>query len=313
MVAPATPAAARTAVRSAWRGRLGAYVALTKPRIIELLLVTTVPAMLLAARDLPGLDPLRLAALVVLTMVGGTLAAGSANSINCYWDRDIDAIMNRTRRRPLPAHSVPPGPALAFGIGLGVGSIAFLAVLVNPLAAGLTLLAIGIYVGVYTIWLKRTSTQNIVIGGAAGALPPVIGWAAVTNEVSLAALIMFAVVFVWTPPHFWALAIRLERDYRAAGVPMLPVVSGLAVTMHQILLYTVVMVALSLALIPAADMGIIYAISSCAVGAWFLGETVVMWRDATPARAIRVYRASITYLTLLFAAIAVDALLTIRL
>jgi heme o synthase len=308
VVAPVITAGAATPARASWRDRVRAYVALTKPRIIELLLVTTVPAMLLAAREVPAMAPSQLAWLIVMTVLGGTLAAGSANAINCYWDRDIDQLMTRTRRRPLPAHVVNPRAALAFGIVLGAVACALLAVTVNALAAALTLLAIGIYVVVYTIWLKRTSTQNIVIGGAAGALPPMIGWAAVTNEIAATPVLLFLIVFVWTPPHFWALSMRLVRDYRAAGVPMLPVIRGVAATSRSIVRYTVVLVALSLLLIPVGGMGLIYATAAMSLGAWFLLEAIGLLRDGTAAPAIRVYKVSIVYLALLFAAIALDAL-----
>ena len=219
------------------RDRVGAYVALTKPRIIELLLVTTLPAMVLAARGIPSLW------LVFWTLVGGTMAAGAANAINCYFDRDIDELMTRTRRRPLPAHTVPPENAFMFGLILGVIAFGLMAFFVNLVAAFLTLVAMAFYVVVYTLILKRSTPQNIVLGGAAGALPPVIGWAAVTGDITLPALLLFAVVFYWTPPHFWALSMRLRRDYAAAGVPMLPVVAGVAETNRQIVLYSVLMVA----------------------------------------------------------------------
>jgi protoheme IX farnesyltransferase len=312
-IAPALPANVTRAVTASWADRARAYVALTKPRIIELLLITTVPAMLLAARDLAAMSSGHLAWLIVITLVGGTLAAGSANAINCYWDRDIDEVMNRTRRRPLPAHVISPTHALVFGIALGATACLLLAVLVNPLASALTLLAIGIYVGVYTIWLKRSTPQNIVIGGAAGALPPVIGWAAVTNDLSATPLVLFLVVFFWTPPHFWALSIRLLRDYAAARVPMLPVVQGIPATNRQILVYTVILVALTALLLPIGAMGVIYAAGAALLGGWFLLETWRLWRDGSPARAIRVYKVSITYLAGLFAAIGLDAILTIRL
>jgi len=296
-----------------WRTKVRAYVALTKPRIIELLLVTTLPAMLLAARDVSGLSPWYLSWLVAWTLIGGTLAAGAANAMNCYLDRDIDLVMTRTRRRPLPAHTIAPEDALTFGLALGVGSFILLVVFVNLLAAVLTMLAIAFYVIVYTLLLKRSTTQNIVIGGAAGALPPMIGWAAVTGEVSAASILLFLIVFYWTPPHFWALSMRLLRDYAAARVPMLPVVRGVPVTNRKIVLYTALLVALTLALVPIGAMGLIYTVGAAVFGAWFLAETLAMWRDASPARAIRVYKISITYLTGLFAAIALDALLTIRL
>ena len=213
--------------------KVRAYVALTKPRIIELLLVTTVPAMVLAQRGIPPLG------LIAATLVGGSLAAGSANAINQYLDRDIDQLMTRTRRRPLPAHAIEPEDALVFGLALGVVAFAELAVFTNLLAAFLTLLAIAFYVVVYTIWMKRTTPQNIVIGGLAGALPPLIGWAAVTGDIALPGLFLVAIVFYWTPPHFWALSMRLAKDYRAAGVPMLPVVRGIPETTKQIALYSV--------------------------------------------------------------------------
>ena len=290
-----------------------AYIALTKPRIIELLLVTTVPAMVLATREVPGIEWTNWGWLVAWTLVGGTLAAGSANAINCYLDRDIDELMARTRRRPLPAHQVEPERAVIFGIVLGVISFAVMAYFVNLVAAFLTLLAIGFYVVVYTIMLKRTTPQNIVIGGAAGALPPVIGWAAVTGHVGIPALLLFALVFYWTPPHFWALSLRIRKDYAAAGVPMLPVVKGIPETTRQIALYAVLMVAISLVLWAVARMGPVYLVAAVVLGAVFLWQAYRLWRhgtseEASTAGAIRLYRYSISYLTLLFAAVAVDAL-----
>jgi protoheme IX farnesyltransferase len=290
-----------------------AYIALTKPRIIELLLVTTVPAMVLATREVPGIEWTNWGWLVAWTLVGGTLAAGSANAINCYLDRDIDELMARTRRRPLPAHQVEPERAVVFGIVLGVISFAVMAYFVNLVAAFLTLLAIGFYVVVYTIMLKRTTPQNIVIGGAAGALPPVIGWAAVTGHVGIPALLLFALVFYWTPPHFWALSLRIRKDYAAAGVPMLPVVKGIPETTRQIALYAVLMVAISLVLWAVARMGPVYLVAAVVLGSMFLWQAYRLWRhgtseEASTAGAIRLYRYSISYLTLLFAAVAVDAL-----
>ncbi len=293
-----------------------AYVALTKPRIIELLLVTTVPAMVLASREVPGMalgDWLRVA---FWTLVCGTLAAGSANAVNQYLERDIDERMARTRRRPLPAQAVEPERAMLFGIVLGVISVAAMAWFVNLVAAFLTLLAIGFYVVVYTILLKRSTPQNIVIGGAAGALPPVIGWAAVTGDVALPALLLFAVVFYWTPPHFWALALRIRNDYAAAGVPMLPVVRGIAETSRQIGLYTILLVALTIVFAIVARMGAIYLAAAIILGTLFLWRAYVLWRQGTApeestAQAVRLYRYSISYLTLLFAAIAVDALVIV--
>jgi protoheme IX farnesyltransferase len=295
---------------------LRAYVALTKPRIIELLLVTTIPAMVLATRDLPGVNWGNWGIVVFWTLAGGTLAAGAANAINQYLDRDIDLLMTRTRRRPLPAHAVEPEQALIFGIVLGIVSVGLLAVFVNLVAAFLTLLAIGFYVFVYTMLLKRTSTQNIVIGGAAGALPPVIGWAAVTGNVGLPAIMLFALVFYWTPPHFWALSLRLAKDYAAAGVPMLPVVRGTAETTRQIFLYTVLLVAVSLIFFAVARMGLVYLVAALVLGAAFLWQSGRLARegtvDGTAAGAIRLYKFSITYLTLLFLAVAVDALVAVR-
>ncbi len=291
-----------------------AYIALTKPRIIELLLVTTIPAMVLATREIPGFQPAEWFRLVFWTLICGTLAAGSANAINQYLDRDIDELMSRTRRRPLPAHSVTPENAVVFGIVLGVFSVVAMAWTVNLVAAFLTLLAIGFYVFVYTIMLKRTTPQNIVIGGAAGALPPVIGWAAVTGRVEIPALLLFAMVFYWTPPHFWALSLRIRKDYEAAHVPMMPVVRGVPETARQILLYTVLLVAISLVFYAVARMGPLYLVAAIGLGAVFLWRSLTLWRQATSpegslAQAIRLYKYSISYLTLLFVAIAIDSLL----
>ncbi|HET7029968.1 MAG TPA: heme o synthase [Candidatus Limnocylindrales bacterium] len=290
-----------------------AYIALTKPRIIELLLVTTVPAMVLATREVPGIQLGHWTWLTIWTLVGGTLAAGSANAINCYLDRDIDELMSRTRRRPLPAHQVEPERAVVFGLALAVVAFAVLAFFVNLLAAFLGMLAIAFYVVVYTIILKRSTPQNIVIGGAAGALPPVIGWAAVTGSVGIPALILFALVFYWTPPHFWALSLRIRKDYAAAGVPMLPVVRGIPETTRQIGLYTILMVAISLILFAVARMGPIYLVAAVVLGVLFLRQAYSLWRrgaseEESTAGAIRLYRYSISYLTLLFAAIALDTL-----
>jgi protoheme IX farnesyltransferase len=285
------------------RDRVGAYVALTKPRIIELLLVTTVPAMVLAARGIPSL------VLVWWTLVGGSLAAGAANAINCYFDRDIDELMTRTRRRPLPAHTVAPENALIFGLALGVVAFAVMAFLVNLVAAFLTLVAMAFYVVVYTLLLKRTTPQNIVLGGAAGALPPVIGWAAVTGDITLPSLLLFAIVFYWTPPHFWALSLRLRRDYEAAGVPMMPVVRGVPETTRQIALYTVLMIALTLAFFAAAHMGLVFLAGALLLGGLFLIQALAMWREGTDRRAVRLYKYSITYLAALFGLIILDVFL----
>jgi heme o synthase len=286
----------------------GALVALTKPRIIELLLVTTVPAMLLARHGLP---PIRL---VLVTLVGGTLAAGSANTINCYLDRDIDAVMKRTSRRPLVVGghgTITPGEALAWGIALGAGATLLLGLLANWLAASLADAAILFYIFVYTLGLKRRSPANIVIGGAAGCFPVLVGWAAVTGTVAPPALVLFAVIFLWTPPHFWALAMKFRKDYAAAHVPMLPVVAAPAVVARKILRYSYAMVAATLALTPWA--GWIYGVLAAALGAWFLAEAHrldarVAAEAASPA-PMRLFHLSIAYLTLLFAAVAVTALL----
>ncbi len=287
-----------------------AYVALTKPRIVELLLVTTVPAMVLAQRGIPS------PALIFWTLLGGTLAAGSANAINCYLDRDIDLLMARTRRRPLPAHEVEPANAVVFGIVLGVLSFVVLTLFVNLLSAFLALLAIAFYVVIYTMLLKRSTPQNIVIGGAAGALPPVIGWTAVTGDIGIPALLLFALVFYWTPPHFWALSLRIRKDYAAAGVPMLPVVKGIAETSRQIGLYSLLMVAISLILWPVAQLGTIYLAAALVLGGVFLRHAWLLWRqgsapEASTAQAIRLYRYSISYLALLFLAVAIDAIVTV--
>jgi protoheme IX farnesyltransferase len=283
--------------------RLAAYVKLTKPRIVELLLVTTVPSMILAERGMPPLP------LIGATLIGGTLSAGGANAINQYLDRDIDGIMARTRRRPLPAHVIAPGHALAFGVGLGLAGSAWLSLTVNLLAAALAGAALLFYVFVYTMWLKRTSPQNIVIGGAAGAVPALVGWAAVTGRVGLPALLLFVVVFVWTPPHFWALSLRYQRDYAAAGVPMLPVVSGTEATTRAIVGYSFVLVATSAAVWPAAGTGLLYPVSALALGGVFLARALRLRRTGTAAAAMSLFRYSVAYLALLFAAVAVDTLL----
>ncbi len=278
-----------------------AYVGLTKPRIIELLLVTTVPTMVVAQRGLPDLW------LVVATLVGGSLAAGGANTINSWADRDIDALMHRTERRPMARHQVAPDAALRFGLILGTLAFAWLWAFVNLLSAVLAIAAVLFYVFVYTLGLKRRSTQNIVIGGAAGCVPVLVGWAAVTGEVGLPALVLFAIVFAWTPPHFWALAIKYRDDYAAAGVPMLPVVRGVAETVRQILLYTVALVAITLLMGPVGDLGAIYLSAAILLGAAFIAYAVRLARERTEAVAMGLFRYSISYLGLLFLAMAVDA------
>ena len=280
-----------------------AYFALTKPRIIELLLVTTVPAMIVAQRGWPPLD------LVVWTLIGGALAAGGANAINCYVDRDIDSIMGRTRRRPLPAHRIRPANALIFGTTLGLASFGLLWATVNPMAAVLALGALLFYVFVYTIALKRTTPQNIVIGGAAGAVPVLVGWSAVTGTIEAPALAMFGIIFYWTPPHFWALSMRYEADYAAAGVPMMPVVYGRTETSRHILLYSLLLLAMCLIFFSVARMGFIYLGAALVLNALFVAGALRLRRDPTTARAWSLFRYSISYLALLFAAMALDQLI----
>lgn len=285
------------------RSTVGAYVALTKPRIIELLLVTTVPTQIVAERGLPSLW------LIVATVFGGTLAAGGANAINMYVDRDIDKLMKRTQNRPLATGAIEPRNALVFAIVLEVVAFAFLWGTVNLLSAVLAVSACLFYVFVYTLWLKRTSSHNIVIGGAAGAVPVLIGWSSVTNSLGWAPIVLFAVIFYWTPPHFWALAIRYEDDYAAADVPMLPVVADRRTTCGRIIAYTLLLWALTLLFAPVADMGPVYLVAAVALGAVFTFQTVRLFTDPTPARAMRVFGWSITYVTLLFGAMAADQLL----
>ncbi len=289
------------------RETIFAYVALTKPRIVELLLITTVPAMLLAAHGFPPLT------LIAATLVGGTLSAASANVFNCIIDADIDAKMARTAARPLVTGRISIGAALLFASILGVASFLFLAFTTTMMAAFVSLLAIAFYVLIYTLILKRSTPQNIVIGGAAGALPPVIGWAAVTGDISLVPVLLFALVFYWTPPHFWALALRIGPDYAAAGVPMLPVTAGPAETARQIWLYTILLVVMSLMLWAVAGMGLVYLGAAIVGGGIFLLRA---WRlrsdvlgDGLLRGATRLYRYSISYLTLIFAAIAIDSIL----
>jgi len=285
------------------RSKLAAYVALTKPRIIELLLITTVPAMIVAQRGMPPTW------LIMATLVGGTLAAAGANATNMVIDRDIDKLMRRTSKRPLVTGEITPRSALIFAIGLEVAAAAWLALVVNPLSAALAVAATLFYVFVYTIWLKRTSTQNIVIGGAAGAVPVLVGWAAVTNQLAIAPFAMFAIIFMWTPPHFWALAIRYKADYAAADVPMLPVVATFDETARRMVAYTVVLWAVSVAFWPLGSMGLIYLAASLVLGAMFTWKAVVLARSHKPELAMRLFKFSITYITLLFGAMALDQLL----
>ncbi len=277
------------------------YVALTKPRIIVLLELTAFCAMVMAAHGWPGLG------LVVVTMLGGALAAGGANTINMWFDRDIDQAMSRTCSRPIPSGRIEPLHALMFGIALEVASFAVLATFANVLAATLALGALLFYVLVYTMWLKRTSMQNIVIGGAAGAMPPLVGWAAVTDHVGLSAVFLFAIIFYWTPPHFWALALLIRRDYERARVPMLPVVKGDRETRAQIALYTVVMVAVTLLPVFTRTLSWVYLGGAVVLDGIFLVYALRTWRDASARSAGRLFHYSLLYLALLFAVAALDS------
>ncbi len=283
-----------------WASTARAYVALTKPRIIELLLVTTVPTMVVADKGIPSVW------LMVATVAGGTLAAGGANAINMYFDRDIDRLMERTKNRPLVTGAVTPGRALAFALVLEVLAFAWLWGFVNLLSAVLAVSATAFYVFVYTLWLKRTSSRNIIIGGAAGAVPVLVGWAAVTNSLDWAPLVLFGLIFYWTPPHFWALAIRYRDDYRAAGVPMLPAVASTRTTAVRILGYTVILWALSVLFGPVGEMGLVYLVAAMVLGAVFLLLAVQVLRTQKAAAAMRLFSYSITYITLLFGAMVVD-------
>ncbi len=280
--------------------RIGAYVALTKPRIIELLLITTLPTMIVAQRGLPPVW------LMAATLLGGSLAAGGANAINMFIDRDIDKLMHRTSRRPLVTGAVTPRNALIFAISLEVLAFVELWAWVNLLSAVLAVSATLFYVFVYTLWLKRTSSQNIVIGGAAGAVPVLVGWAAVTDSLSWTPVVMFAIIFVWTPPHFWALAVKYKDDYQAADVPMLPAVATFKRTAQEILLYSVILVGVSLLLAAVGHLGVVYIVSASVLGVVFVIMAVRLWARATPKAAMQLFSYSITYLTLLFVLMAVD-------
>lgn len=292
----------KTAARAPFPARLRGYVALTKPRIIELLLITTVPTMVVAERGLPSVW------LMVATVVGGTFAAGGANAINMVVDRDIDAVMKRTQNRPLVTGVLTPRAALTFAIGLEVVAFAWLWGFVNLLSAVLAVAACLFYVFVYTLWLKRSSKSNIVIGGAAGAAPVLIGWSAVTDSLDWAPVVLFAVIFFWTPPHFWALAIRYKDDYAAVDVPMLPSVTTLHATSVRIVAYSIVVWALTLVFVPVAEMGWIYTVAAVVLGAVFTGFGVQLLRTGSTAVAMRLFTFSITYVTLLFGAMALDQL-----
>ena len=300
------PAAERATLKDV----LAAYVGLTKPRVIELLLLTTVPVMFFAAEGIPDLW------LVVATVVGGAFSAGSASVFNCVYDRDIDEQMRRTRRRALPRHIVSPAAALVFGFVLGIASTVILYVWVNPLSAALSVAANAFYVFGYTMLLKRRTTQNIVWGGLAGCFPALIGWTAVTGSLSWVPVVLFAVVFFWTPPHTWALALRYREDYANVDVPMLPVVAPAREVGRQVVLYSWVMVATSLLLWPVAGTGLVYPIAAGVLGAFFLLEAHRMWartRDTeslTVIQPMRLFHSSNLYLSLLFVAVAVDPLIS---
>ena len=300
----------QTPDRATLRDVVAAYGGLTKPRVIELLLLTTVPVMFFAQQGVPSLG------LVIWTVLGGTLSAGSANALNCVYDRDIDEQMRRTRRRALPRHIVSPRAAFVFGLVLAVVSTLVLGFFVNWLSAGLALTASAFYLFVYTMLLKRRTTQNIVWGGLAGCFPALIGWTAVTNELAWAPVVLFAVVFFWTPPHTWALAMRYREDYASVDVPMLPVLRSGVQVARQIVAYSWVMVAVSLLLWPVADTGIVYPIAAVVLGATFLVEAHLMHHRARTSneladiKPMRLFHWSNLYLSLLFVAVALDPLLT---
>ena len=288
--------------------KLKAYFALTKPRVIELLLIATVPAMILAEKGMPSIW------LILATLFGGALSAGSANAFNCYIDADIDKVMGRTKNRPLVTGELTQREGLVFAWVIGVLSVLWFGFLINWLSAMLSLAAILFYVFIYTLGLKRRTPQNIVWGGAAGAMPALIGWAAVTNEVSAAAWVLFLIVFLWTPPHYWPLSMKYLEDYRDAGVPMLPVVAKNEVVGRQIILYAWAYFASSLLLIPVAPMGWIYTVVAVVSGLWFSFESHRLYNEAKrgiPKNPMKLFHLSITHLTLLFLAVAIDPLLFI--
>lgn len=296
-----------TTDRPDFRRKAKAYLALTKPRVIELLLVTTAPVMILAQGGIPNLWT------VIATLIGGSLSAGSAGAFNCYIDRDIDRLMKRTQNRPLVTGELTDREAISFAWILGIGSIVWLALTTNLLAAALSLAAILCYVVLYSMWLKRRTSQNIVWGGIAGCFPVVIGWAAVTGSLTWAPIILFGVIFLWTPPHYWPLSMRYRDDYAAAGVPMLAVVRGRQVVGLQVILYAWATVACSLLLIPVAPMGIVYSVVAVLSGGWFIYEAHRLYaraiRHGEEVKPMRVFHSSISYLTLLFIAVGVDPLL----
>jgi protoheme IX farnesyltransferase len=284
------------------KSKLFGFVALMKLRVVELLLITTVPTMIVAEEGLPSLW------LIIATLLGGTLAAGGANAINMYIDRDIDKLMERTKGRPLVTGVLSPREALSFAIGIEILAFVWLWFFVNFLSAVLATSACLFYVFIYSLWLKRSSTSNIVIGGAAGAVPVLIGWSSVTNSLDWPPIILFLLIFLWTPPHFWALAIRYREDYSNAKVPMLPVVVGTKVTGYRMVLYAFQVWAMSLIFVPVADMGLIYLISAISLGAMFTFFSFQVMLKPTRKSAMRLFGFSITYITILFSLIAVDQL-----
>jgi protoheme IX farnesyltransferase len=296
--------AARATVRTGFaaygvRQLLADYLALTKPRVQSLLLTTTVATMYVAGDPPVGL--------VVLTCIGGYLSAGGAGAVNHYWDRDIDARMARTATRPVPAGRIAPRTALWFGIALAVAAFVELSLTVNPLAAVLSLAGFAGYVGVYTIWLKRSTPHNIVIGGAAGAVPPLVGWAATTGSLRWTAVYLFAIIFYWTPPHFWALSLLMKDEYAKVGIPMLPVARGARETRRQILLYTLLLYGVSQLPFCAGGFGPLYLVASMTLGGLFIAGAVMLYRRADRRWALRLYLFSLAYLALLFAAMVADA------
>jgi protoheme IX farnesyltransferase len=300
----------KSPAKSRFLAKLKAYFALTKPRVIELLLIATVPAMILAEKGMPSIW------LILATLFGGALSAGSANAFNCYIDADIDKVMGRTKNRPLVTGELTLREALVFAWVIGILSVLWFGFLINWLSAALSLAAILFYVFIYTLGLKRRTPQNIVWGGAAGAMPALIGWAAVTNEVSAAAWVLFLIVFLWTPPHYWPLSMKYLEDYRDAGVPMLPVVAKNEVVGRQIILYAWAYFASSLLLIPVAPMGWVYTVVAVVTGLWFSYESHRLYNEAKrgiPKNPMKLFHLSITHLTLLFLAVAIDPLLYISL
>ncbi|MFD0481227.1 heme o synthase [Kineococcus sp. GCM10028916] len=303
--------------------RVAAYVALTKPRIVELLLITTIPVMLFAAGGLPS------GWLILTTFVGGALSAGCANTLNCYFDRDIDALMKRTENRPLVTGLISPNQALVFATVLGLASTAIFVAFVNVLSAALALLAILLYVVGYTLLLKRRTSQNIVWGGVAGCMQVLIGWTAVRDSLDWAPFVLFGVIFLWTPPHYWPLSVRYREDYANAGVPMLPVVAKPTTVSRQIVLYTIAMVLCSLLLVPLGNAGVVYGVAALVLGVGFLVQTIGLHRRATrferetggrdagtleqlkQISPMGVFHGSITYLTLLSTAVAVDPFVSV--